>query len=91
MITINLDAIQLVIGLVSIIGTVGFQVGIHWAFKKRVEITLKAHEDKLALLDKHRESTNLVLTSIKVTMETVEKSTSNMDAKLDKMHDRLSD
>ena len=78
MVTINLDSLHIILGLISIIGGVGFQVGIHWTFKKEVEIRLKAHEDKLELLDKHREDTNLTLQNINSNIEAMNTKLDNM-------------
>ena len=78
MVAINLNALDLVLSLITIIGTFGFQIGLYWTFKKQVELRLAAHEEKLTALDAARESTTLVLTKISLGVE-------GLDKRLDEM------
>jgi hypothetical protein len=94
MVAINLTAIQLLIGIITAIGWVGIQVGLQWAFKKDVNIRLKAHEDKIKELDAARESNNLLLVKISTILEIVQEHTLTVQAdtkengkKLDAMKD----
>jgi hypothetical protein len=78
MVTVTLNAVQILIGIIIAVGSVGFQIGLYWTFKTQVEIKLKAHDEKLAALDKAREATTLVLTKISLGVEGLDVRLSEM-------------
>jgi len=73
MITVTLNAVQMLIGIVIAVGSVGFQIGLYWTFRKDVEVRLKTHDEKFVALNAAREETTLVLTKISLGVEGLDK------------------
>ena len=82
--TVHLNTLYLLAQIIMLIGTVGFQFGIYWKFKKDVEIRLREHEEKIQRLDKARENQSVLLAEIQVSIKSIEKSIETLFNKIDK-------